>query len=62
METIKRVPAVTHYPRTAEPSIEALRRLSGVVALTRPVPPVDFFSDEEDEDQDANWPEERAGD
>jgi hypothetical protein len=49
MDTAKQVPVTVHHPKAPGASIEALRRLSGVVALTRPVPDVSMFDEEPDE-------------
>jgi hypothetical protein len=40
---------VTHHPKSAAASPEALRRLAGVVSLTQPMSKADFFEDEDDE-------------
>jgi hypothetical protein len=56
MEPVRLVPTATHYPKTADASIEALRRLAGIVSLTRPVPKTDIFEDDEDFDADDEAP------
>ncbi|HEY7065268.1 MAG TPA: ester cyclase [Chloroflexota bacterium] len=47
MYWVKLVPATTHHPKSADASVEELRKLSGIVSLTRPVPRGDFFDDDE---------------
>jgi hypothetical protein len=56
------VPFATYHPKSPDASLEGLLRLAGIVPLTRPVPPADFFEDDEDEDVDSSRPDERAGD
>ena len=48
-DTAKQVPMTVHHPKVPGASIETLRRLAGIVALTRPVPDTSMFDDEPDE-------------
>jgi hypothetical protein len=59
---VRLVPFATYHPKSPDASLEGLLRLAGIVPLTRPVPPADFFEDDEDEDVDSSRPDERAGD
>ncbi len=49
MDTAKQAPVTVHHPKVPGASIEALRRLSGIVTLTCPVPDVSMFDEEPDE-------------
>jgi hypothetical protein len=62
MDTVRQVPTVIHHPKSPNASLEALRRLAGIVSLTGSVSKADIFEDEETEDLDSARPTERAGD
>jgi hypothetical protein len=47
MDTAKQVPVITYHPKAANASLERLRRLSGVVALQRPVVIPPLWDDDE---------------
>ncbi len=45
MDTAKQVPVIVRHPKVPGAGVETLRRLSGIVPLTRPVPDSSMFDE-----------------
>ena len=45
METVKKVQAVEHHPRSPDASLERLRALAGIVTIPGPLPSTKFLDD-----------------